>query len=357
MNDVMNRLVVSFVKNFAVYISLSLLVFLVVIIAVASFGSVTIPFEEFSQIIMSRIPILQNLVPEDSFSSAHANIVMNLRLPRILLSLLVGFGLAYSGVVYQGVFRNPMAEPYLLGVSSGAALGATIASVIPFSINILGFSFVSVSAFLGALLILNLIFMLTNRKEYMSVHVLLLAGLAVNSLVSSIISMIMMFNPDRLEDVYFWTMGSFRTANYTKIVFVLIVVIITVILTYPSYKQLDIMLLGDEQAMSLGVNVAKVKKRLLMLTSFMTAVVVASCGIIGFVGLIIPHLVRIVVGPSHRKLLLLSGIFGSGFLLMSDTIARSILETKEISVGIITSFLGVPFFIWMLLRNKKGGLR
>lgn len=344
-------------KNLIVYVSVGIIVFLSVIIAVASFGSVRIPLDEFGYILMSKIPFIQQLVPEGAIIPSHGSIILSLRLPRILLSLLAGFGLAYSGVVYQGVFRNPMAEPYLLGVSSGAALGATIASVIPISFQFLGFGFVSISAFAGALLVLNLIFALTNKKEYMSVHVLLLAGLAVNSFVSSIISLIMMFHPNRMVDVYFWTMGSFRAVSYTKILLVLIVLIITVALTYPSYKQLDILLLGDEQAMSLGVNVAKVKKRLLMLTSLMTAVIVAACGIIGFVGLIIPHLVRIVVGPSHKRLLLLSGLFGSGFLLLSDTFARSLMETKEISVGIITSMLGVPFFMWILLKNKKGGIR
>ncbi len=149
-------------------------------------------------------------------------------------------------------------------------------------------------------------------------------------------------------------MGSFRTASYEKILVVAIVVIATIGYTYPMHRNLDIMLLGDEQAMSLGVEVASVKKRLLIATSLMTAVIVASCGIIGFVGLIIPHLIRLMAGPGHRRLLIQSTLLGGIFLILSDTVARSVIENKEISVGIITSIFGVPFFVWMLLKTNRG---
>ncbi len=185
-------------------------------------------------------------------------------------------------------------------------------------------------------------------------NVLLLAGLAINYFISSAISLLMTFNHEKIADVYFWTMGSFRTASYEKILVVAIVVIATIGYTYPMHRNLDIMLLGDEQAMSLGVEVASVKKRLLIATSLMTAVIVASCGIIGFVGLIIPHLIRLMAGPGHRRLLIQSTLLGGIFLILSDTVARSVIENKEISVGIITSIFGVPFFVWMLLKTNRG---
>lgn len=328
-------------------------ILIALILAVASMGNVTIPLNEFFRIIGSKLPFISNFCDLSTIKPSHITIILNLRLPRILLSLFAGFGLAYSGVVYQGVFKNPMAEPYLLGVSSGAALGATIGSVFPISIRFLGFSYVSVLAFVGALGVLYLIFTFTSSKSDGSMNLLLLTGIAINAFISSIISLIMMFNHDKIADVYFWTMGSFQAASYEKIMVVAIVVIGTTLVTIPYHRHIDIMLLGDEQAISLGVDVAKIKKRLLVITSLMTAVIVASCGIIGFVGLIVPHLVRVAIGPSHRKLLIYSMIVGGIFMILSDTIARSILDNKEISTGIITSLIGVPFFIWILMKNRQ----
>lgn len=340
-------------RNINLNMSVVLAVLFVVIIVVASVGNVHIPLQEFFAIILSRVPGLNQLVDQDIIVKSHETIVLNLRLPRILLSMFAGIGLAYSGVVYQGVFRNPMAEPYLLGVSSGAALGATIASIFPVSFWFFGFSYTSVLAFGGAILVLNLIFMLSRSKKGQTMTVLLLAGLALNYFISSIISLFMMFNHDKIDDIYFWTMGSFKTASYEKILVVGVLVVAVIVYTYPMHKNLDIMLLGDEQAKSLGIDVAKSKRKLLVATSLMTAVIVASCGIVGFVGLIIPHLVRLLTGPIHRKLLLSSALVGGIFLILADTIARSVLENKEISVGIITSMIGVPIFIWMLLKNRQ----
>jgi len=326
---------------------------LLLILVVASIGNVTIPLNEFFAIVGSKLPFINQLIDTSHIEKSHMTIVLNLRLPRILLSMFAGFGLAYSGVVYQGVFKNPMAEPYLLGVSSGAALGATIGSVFPLSIRLLGFSYVSLLAFIGALGVLYLIFAFTASRSGSSMNVLLLTGIAINAFISSIISLIMMFNHDKIADVYFWTMGSFQAASYDKIIIVGLVVFGTTLVTIPYHRHIDIMLLGDEQAMSLGVDVAKIKKRLLIITSLMTAVIVASCGIIGFVGLIVPHVVRVVIGPSHRRLLFYSMLVGGIFMILSDTVARSILENKEISTGIITSLIGVPFFIWMLIKNRQ----
>lgn len=337
-------------KNYRFWCVLGLLVGLIIV--VASMGNVTVPLDEFLKILLSRLPYFNTHIDLSLIKPSHITIILNLRLPRILLSMLAGFGLAYSGVVYQGVFKNPMAEPYLLGVSSGAALGATIGSVFPISVRFLGFSYVSILAFIGALLVLNIIFAFTSAKHN-SMNVLLLTGIAINSFISSIISMIMMFNHDKIADVYFWTMGSFQSASYDKIAIVGAVVAITIITTLPYHRHIDILLLGDEQASSLGVDVAKIKKRLLVVTSLMTAVIVASCGIIGFVGLIIPHLVRVVMGPSHRKLLPYAMVVGGIFMILSDTAARSLLDNKEISTGIITSLIGVPFFIWMLIKNRQ----
>lgn len=337
-------------KNYKFWCIIGLLIGLIIV--VAGIGNVTIPVSEFFKILGSRLPFFNTRIDTQLIKPSHMTIVLNLRLPRILLSMLAGFGLAYSGVVYQGVFKNPMAEPYLLGVSSGAALGATIGSVFPINVRLLGFSYVSILAFLGALAVLNLIFAFTASKQN-SMNVLLLTGIAINAFISSIISLIMMFNHDKIDEVYFWTMGSFQAASYDKILVVGIVVFGAILMTLPYHRHIDILLLGDDQATSLGVDVVKVKKSLLVVTSLMTAVIVASCGIIGFVGLIVPHFVRVVIGPSHKRLLPYAMVVGGIFMILSDTVARSILENKEISTGIITSLIGVPFFIWMLLRNRQ----
>ncbi len=340
-------------KDRKINIGITIVILAIVVIVVASVGNVTIPLNEFFSIIGSKIPIIKGFVNEELIIKSHSIIVLNLRFPRIVLSMFAGFGLAYSGVVYQGVFRNPMAEPYLLGVSSGAALGATLASVFPVSIWFLGFSYTSIMAFFGAILVLYLIFIITNTRKGQTMNILLLAGLAINYFISSIISLFMMFNQDKIDDVYFWTMGSFKTATYEKILVVMIVVVVVIAYTFPLNRKLDIMLLGDEQAKSLGIDVVKTKRKMLVATSLMAAVIVASCGIIGFVGLIIPHLIRLFVGPIHKKLLIHSTLLGGIFLIIADTVARSIIPNKEISVGIITSIFGVPFFVWMLLKNKQ----
>lgn len=329
---------------------------LLIVIVIAGMGNVTIAPKEFVYILLSRLPYVGQYIPTETIIDSHVTIVMGLRMPRIILSILSGFGLAYSGVIYQGVFKNPMAEPYLLGVSSGAALGATMASLFPVSVWFLGFSYTGICAFIGSMLVLVVIFHIGKMKSGSRISVLLLSGLAINYFMSSIISLLMMFNKDKVADVYYWTMGSFRGASWSKILVVGLVVVVVIVLTYPRYKQLDLLLLGDEQAMSLGIDTERVKKMLLIAASLMTAVIVSACGIIGFVGLIIPHLVRIFHGPKHRGLLGYSMLLGGIFLLLADTIARSVVVNMELSVGVITAIIGVPVFITLLVRGRRKSL-
>ncbi len=326
-------------------ISIIVAVLLAVVVISALFGSADISFSEFFGILTGS--------NSDFVNDAHRTIIMNLRMPRILLALVAGMGLAVAGVVFQGVFSNPMAEPYLLGISSGAAFGATLAVVLGVRVTLMGFGTMGLFAFAGAMAVVFMIFRVAMVKGEMPMSVLLLSGVAVNYFFSALIALMLTLNHDMIEEVYFWTMGSFRVATWHKLATVAIVVIGGFLMLYRHSSELDMLMLGDEQAKSLGVETTKVKKLLLATASLMTAFIVASSGIVGFVGLIVPHAARMAVGPRHMKLLPVSALLGGIFLVVCDTLARSLMANREFSIGIITSLFGVPFFLWHLYRNRK----
>lgn len=332
--------------NFIIAMALLLLT----IAVTATMGSANISLKDFIGTIFSKLPIVGSYFET---TGSYETIIFNLRLPRIILALLAGMGLSVTGCVFQGVFSNPMAEPYLLGVSSGAAFGATLAAVMEIQMRFLSFTTVSLFAFIGALTVMLLIYKLAVVKGALPVSVLLLSGLAVNYFLSALITLIMTFNQEQVESVYFWTLGSFKNASWDKVSLVFLVVGISIMYIYKHSGELDMIMMGDEQAKSVGVEVDKLKKRLLIVSSLVAAVIVASSGIIGFVGLIIPHGVRLITGPSHRKLMPMAAISGGIFLIICDTIARVLLNNKELSVGIITALCGVPFFLWLLYKHRK----
>ncbi len=325
------------------------LLFITIIIA-ATFGSADISIQDFFRTLLSKMPVIGD---NYEVPKGHQTIIFNLRLPRIFLALVAGIGLAIAGAVFQGVFGNPMAEPYLLGVSSGAAFGATLAAILSVQINFLSFGTVSIFAFVGALIVVLTIYRMAMQKGTLPVSVLLLSGLAINYFLSALITLMMSFNQDKLENVYFWTLGSFKNASWDKVIIVSLVVLIGSFYLYRFNRELDLIMLGDEQAKSVGVNVEGLKKKMLLISSLMAAIIVAASGIIGFVGLIIPHGIRLITGPSHRRLMPLAGLSGGIFLIICDTVARTVLDNKELSVGIITALCGVPFFLWLLYKNRK----
>lgn len=345
------------IKNWQLEFRMKMLLLLILLFMIMLgsivIGSVHISIGECFKIIGGHLPGLKSIIPIDDIKASHITIVMNLRLPRMILALFAGMGLSVAGCVYQGVFSNPMADPYLLGVSSGAALGATFAILLPISSSFLAFSSVSSMAFIGAVSVLFLVFRLARSKGKLPTITLILSGIAINYFISSFIALLMLFNKQQLESVYFWTLGSFKDANWLKIMFLAVVVVITLIIIYRYYLELNIIMVNEEQARTLGVSTEKVKKILLISASLMVAVIVATCGIIGFVGLITPHAARIIIGPNHKKLIPFSMIFGGIFMVVSDTLARSLLQHAEISVGIITALFGVPFFLLLLRKNKK----
>ena len=286
-------------------------------------------------------------------SSPTEEIVLRIRMPRIVLAALIGASLSLSGTVYQALFRNPMADPYVIGASAGASLGATIAMMLPISVQALHLGTVPLFAFIGAIASVATVFNLARVAERTPMVNLILSGVAAGSILSSLVSLLMYLMPqDGLHGLMFWLMGGFSGRNWTH-VFAMIPHLafgLAIILYY--WRELNAILLGEEEALSLGVDVGKVTRRLIAAASLLTAASVASSGIIGFVGLVVPHLVRMVVGPDHRKLIPNTCLLGAVFMLAADTVARSIIPPRELPVGIVTSLAGGPFFIFLLRKYK-----
>lgn len=272
-------------------------------------------------------------------------IIMRLRVPRILLALITGVNLAISGAVYQAIFRNSMADPYVLGVSSGASLGAAIGFLIG------GFS--PIFAFVGAVIANMLVFYLSGVSGKTSTVRLLLAGMGINYLFSSILSLIRTYSNDRELELFVWGMGSLSSASYSRVIILLVISIPILTVFFIYRKELNLLLMGEETAKSLGVDAGKLRKKLLILSSILIATTVSFTGTIGFVGLIIPHMVRIIMGSNYRKTLPFTAMFGMMFLLLCDNISRSLLSNSEIPIGIVTSIFGAPYFIYLVYKDRK----
>jgi iron complex transport system permease protein len=335
------------------YIVLLIVILLLFIIVAASVGSAKLSLKETGMIIASFIPGINYFIDGSSLNPQSVKIISEIRLPRIFLAIFVGIALACAGVIYQGIFRNPMADPYIIGVSAGASLGATIGLILVSGIRLLSLSTASLLAFAGAVGVTFLVYNISRIRSRISVVTLLLAGVAISALINSINSFILIFRSQDLAKVIFWLMGGLTSASWQQ--FFLIAPIIVVLLVISSFfmNDLNLISLSDERASQLGVDTEKVKKILLVLASLIAAAAVSVSGIIGFVGLITPHIMRLISGPDHKYLFPASAVMGGIILLFSDTIARTLLEPREIPVGIITSIIGVPFFIYLLLRSKK----
>ena len=306
--------------------------------------------------LLERIPTLQDLFHAPAPAEGTANIVFNLRLPRSLLALLVGAGLGAAGAVMQALFRNPMAEPYLLGVSSGAGLGASVGFLFGLEVHFLGLSSIPVLAFLGAGGVAAFIYALGGGGKGRGMTTLLLAGIAVGSFVTALNALMMIMMRQELRGLIFWLMGGFSMRGWEEVRIMVPYVVVGLFLALFFARELNALLLGDEGATQLGVDVEKVRKILLGTATLLAAGAVSVSGIIGFVGLIVPHMVRPFTGANHRALLPASALLGGGTLLLSDVLARSVgPQEQEIPVGIITAMLGTPFFLWILLSVRRRG--
>lgn len=335
-----------------IFFVLIALLFLVIIFS-CSIGAADLTMGDALKIILQKTPFIGPKLVKNPIEGSAISIVWKIRMPRILLACIVGGALALSGASYQGLFKNPMAESFVLGVSAGAALGGTIGMILDIP-GILGLGGTGFMAFVGALLTTLLVYQLGRTGGRVSMTSLLLAGIAVNFMLSATISLLMIFNRQRMENIVMWTMGSFVNATWDKVLLAYITIIAGMIVTRFYARDLNILLLGEEQAKNLGVEVEKTKKILLALSSFIAAIAVSVSGIIGFVGLIIPHAVRLITGPDHRVVLPYGTIVGAIFLVIADTLARTLVSPMEIPVGIITALAGAPFFLYLLAKNRRG---
>ena len=279
-------------------------------------------------------------------------VIWELRLPRTLLALMIGAVLAQSGAVMQGLFRNPLADPGIIGSSSGAALGAALAIILlPPSLQ--AFS-TPIAAFVGALVTTLLIFKLAQSQQGTSVVMLLLAGIAVGAFSGAAMGFLNYIADDQaLRDLTLWQMGSVATASETTLWLCLAAAVVLAIYFQRNAQALNAMLLGEAEARHLGIDVERVKMKLIIITTIGIGIAVSASGIIGFIGLVIPHLVRMLIGPDHRYLLPLSALLGAMLLLSADIAARLLLPPAELPVGLLTAVLGAPFFMVLLIQQRK----
>jgi len=309
------------------------------VLAGVRFGSVSIPTADLWAVLTG------------GGDSVDRDIVLRLRLPRVLLGVLVGGGLAIAGATFQALLRNPLAEPYILGISGGASVGAVL--VLALGWMAAGSWTLPLAAFAGALLAVVLVFRVaTATGRAMDVRVLLLAGVVVAAFFSACIAFILSISPARtVQSAVLWIMGSLAAASWHSVMLTAVYTLPAALLLLGLARPLNLMSIGEETAHYLGADVEGVKRLSLTVAALVTASGVAVAGVIGFVGLVVPHAVRLLVGPDHRVLLPLSFVAGGAFLTLADLVARLVLAPAEIPIGVITAFVGVPFFLVLLRRS------
>jgi len=326
---------------------------LLIIIGSTNIGVANISVKQTAEILLSKIPLVNKFITLDNVKESSIVIILKLRLPRIILASFVGAGLSIVGASFQGMFKNPMADPYVLGISSGAALGATLSMVFGIDSHITGLSLTALCAFIGAVITTLIVYNIARIGSKVPSTTLLLSGVAISFLLSSIISLIMTFKREQIERIVMWTMGSVSAASWNHVLVVIPVVIISTIVLYFLSRDLNVYQLGEDDAKTMGIETEKLKKYILLICTIQVSVAVSVSGIIGFVGLIVPHVVRFLTGSDNRVVIPFSALVGAIFLVLCDTIARSIVPPMEIPVGIVTSIFGVPFFMYLLYKTKK----
>lgn len=331
--------------------SAGLAALMVTVLVATSIGPVAIAPGETMRILLRHAHVAAGNV-----DATHDVIVWQVRLPRVLTAALVGATLAASGASYQAVFRNPLADPYLIGVGAGAALGATLAITLSLPAEFYGFGYTAIFAFAGAMLAVGLTYELARVGRTVPPTTHILAGVAVSAAASAGVSMLLMLNEQRAVLVFSWLYGDFSTANWHHLLSIAPYVAACLVVLLANVRNLNVLQLGDDEAQSLGINVERVRMVTIVAASLATAVCVAISGLIGFVGLVVPHACRLVFGPDHRSLLPVSLVGGAIFLVIADTAARTMLSPQEVPVGVLTAAVGAPFFLLLLRRQRRGML-
>ena len=326
------------------------LVLVVVAVIAASLGSVHIPPFTVARILIDGLPGIEL---EQTWPDSWETILWQLRLPRVTLGAIVGCALALAGATYQGMFRNPLADPYLIGAGSGAGLGAIIVLVAGVPSEFGGVSLLPVFAFMGAIAAVVVAYTVAQRSGGMSLTTLILAGVAVAALANAVSTVLMMRSDTELQPVLAWLLGGLISAQWKHGLMMLPYLLPSLVVIFAYSRVLNVLQLDESQAHQMGVNIERTKTLLIAAATLATAAAVAFSGIIGFVGIIAPHSVRLIWGFDHRALLPMTAVTGAGFLILADLAARTVISPTELPVGIVTAFCGAPFFLYLLRLRKR----
>lgn len=341
-----------FIKKKKTFFLILSIAYAVLAIVATSVGAANITPYNVLSVLLKHVPFIGRYI-NGNIDATFSLIVFKVRMPRIVMASFVGMGLSVVGASFQALFKNPMADPYVLGVSSGAALGAALAIVIKLPYMGSFLSIVTVFAFIGAVITIIFVYSIAQVKGKVTTTNLLLAGIAVNFFISAMISIIMVFNQQDVNKIVFWMMGSFNASSWKNIIMVAPIVLIGTVIIYFFHRDFNLMLIGDESAKSLGVETEMLKKLIVIVSSMIMAVSVSFSGIIGFVGFLVPHIVRIMFGPDNKTVIPFSALGGAIFLLLADTVARTVASPAELPVGAVTSIIGAPYFIYLLMKMKR----
>ncbi len=322
----------------------------VVFVGCLGLGTQSIPYSRIIAVIMGSV---SGHSSEQGIGDPTSIILLQIRMPRVVLAFFVGGSLAMVGVALQALLRNPLADPFVIGISSGAALGAALALLFGIGISVGSISALPVCAFAGALLSLMIMYRISAAQYGFSVYTLLLAGVVLNAIFSAFIMFLTSIaDPNRAFGMYAWLMGTLTGPDWPTLGILVLYLGVGLVILGMHAQSLNLLTLGEETARSLGVEVERVKKSVFLAAALLTGAVVSFSGIIGFVGLIIPHAVRLVVSADHRLLLPVAGLVGGMFLMMADTVARTALSPSEFPVGVITALVGGPIFLWLLTTRR-----
>ena len=338
------------------YIGVALILLIILVGSVmisVTLGSAKISVSEVYKVLGYKILGIKSF-SEYATGPIH-DVVWIIRFPRVVLTIAIGMALSISGVVMQAIVKNPLADPYILGISSGASLGATFAIMLGFG-AVLGGNFVGVMAFIGALLVSFGVLLLANIKGSATSSKLILAGMALSAVCSSFSNFIIYIANDKtgMQSVTYWLLGSLAGAKWETNIVILPVVIIACIFFWSRYRVLNLMLLGDDVSITLGTDLHKPRHIYLIITSIMIGLSVYCAGVIGFVGLIIPHAVRMLFGTDHKKLIPISALVGAIFMICADALSRIVIPNSEMPIGILISMIGAPVFIYLMVKRSYG---
>jgi len=344
-------------KNISLILILLLVILLVVIVLSSCIGAVHITVPELVSILLNRSGITKDI----NFRPQQAAVLLNIRMPRVLLGVLIGAGLGISGAGIQGIFRNPLAEPGLIGISSGATLFAVLMIVLETTVfktlsSAIGFYALSVAAFTGACITTAIVYRLSVRNGKTSITTLLLSGIAINALAGSGIGLLTYVATDeQLRTITFWNLGSLGGATWETVTGLFPFILIPVVGLPFMAKSLNTLALGDAQALHLGIDVLWIKRTIVLLATIAVGAAVAVAGTIGFIGLIVPHILRMTYTADHRLVIPGSALLGAALLTLSDLIARTIVTPAELPIGILTALIGTPVFLYIIIteRNKN----